>query len=508
MRGGSKGKKEVALDFRLHPKQMLALYSPAQELLFGGATRGGKSYFVRVALITWCTWIEGLQCLILRKYYDDVIANHMEGPDGFRAMLQPFVDAGKVKITENKINFWNGSLITLNHCSTDEAAEKNQGIAKNVLVFEEACQILTKYIKFIRGWVTMSEEIKSRVPDELKEMGIKFPKIIYTGNPIGVSQGYFRKQFVKAAPPGEVFRAPLDDGGFLRQYIEARVEDNPSEDRNAVISRIHGMGDMNITDALLNANWDAPVGEFFPQYRDELHSVPNFKPPKHWFKFLTFDWGSSDPFAVIWWCVSDGTSFGGPLGEDLWYPRGSLIAYREWYGCNPKDPAKGCQMRNEEIAREIVERTNEKTSGLVITDSLPFQDRGLGRNGKKYTIADVFAENGCPLVRGNVARITGWTQVRDRLIGKDGWPLIYFQEQCRYTREYLPMLGRSKTNPEDAAESGEATHLADCVRMACTTRPLVKDKKGGSNGFIKQKPLTPKRLLEQIERQYRNNIYY
>jgi hypothetical protein len=446
--------------------------------------------------------------LILRKYYDDVIQNHMESDTGFRQMLAPYVDAGIVKITEAQIRWVHtGSLITLNHCSSEEAAEKNQGIAKNVLVFEEACQILERHIRFIRGWVTMSEGMQARVPQQLRDLGVVFPKIIYTANPIGASMGYFRRHFVKCAPEGEIFKTPMSEGGFNRQYIRACVDDNPSENEEHVRNRISGLNDEGMADALIEGNWDAPIGDYFPQFDDRLHCTPNFTPPKHWFKFITFDWGSSDPFAVLWWAVSDGEEFLDGLNRKRWFPRGSLVAYREWYGCSKTDFSKGLMMRNEEMASGITERTLEETSGLVITDSLPFQDRGMSRGGKKYNIADVFSENGCPLVLGNCARITGWAQVRDRLIGKDGTPLIYFTESCVFTRDFLPALGRSKTNPEDAEESGEATHLCDAVRLACTTRPIVQSKKEEPKPTQEgvRRSMTPNQILKMMKVQGMNH---
>lgn len=487
----------VELNLDLYPKQMQALTVDAQEILFGGATRGGKSHFVRVALIAWCSMIPGLQCLILREVYQDVIENHMHSPTGFHNMLRPFVDAKLVKITENEITWLKtGSRIVLSHCADERSARKAQGVAKDVVVFEEACNIRERYIRFIRGWITTTEEQRKKIPENLRDF---FPKIIYTANPIGISMGYFRRNFVKSAPEGTVFKASEDDGGFKRVYIKASVTDNPSEDAEATRRRIEGLGDKAIARALLDADWDAPLGDYFPQFSDEKHTTSDFVPPEHWFKFVTFDWGSAEPFAVLWWCVSDGVEFKDLYNRKKWFRRGALVAYREWYGCDRDSPAKGIQLRNEDIARGIVERTGEKMSGLVVTDSLPFQDRGMSKNGKAYRIADVFAENGCPLVHGNCARITGWAQVRDRLIGVDDDPLILFAESCRYTREYLPMLGRSKTNPEDAAESGEATHLCDAVRLACTTRPLIVDAKTNNSQIVKKVDnLTPKEILKGL----------
>lgn len=509
------------ISFSLHPKQSEAFMTLANELLYGGATRGGKSYFTRAALIVWSTLIPGLQSFIFRKFYDDVISNHMEGPDGFRALLADSVKRGVIKITENQVRWTTtGSLITLSHCASDEAVEKAQGVPKHVLFLEEAPQMLERHIRFLRSWVSMPEEMRNKLPEQLKTIypnmtpeQIKnlFPKIIYTGNPTGISMNYFRRNFVKPAPKGTIFRAPLKEGGFLRQYIEAKVEDNPSEDAALVRARVAGIGDDSMTDALLNANWDAPVGDFFPQYDEERHCIPSFGsqgPPAHWFKFMSFDWGSAEPFGVIWWAVSDGVPFQGTLGETRWYRKGALIAYREWYGCNPDDPAKGLQLRNEQIARGIIERTREKTSGMIVTDSYPFSDRGMSKNGRKYTIADVFADAGCPLIQGNTARVHGWSQVRDRLIGIRSAPdlppdpMLLFCDCCVFTRDYLPALGRSKTNPEDAEDEGEATHMSDCVRLGCATKPIVTtEKKEDSGEYKRPGAVTPKEILRKLRQQ-------
>ena len=497
----------IPLNISFHPKQMLAFNSEATEIFLGGATRGGKSYFTRMALIIWCTWIPGLQCFIYRKYYDDVIANHMESPDGFRSTLGEYQHRGLVRITENQIRWvQTGSLITLGHCSTDDAVEKAQGVPKNVLVLEEAPQMLERHIRFLRAWVSMPVEMQNALPPELKG---RFPRILHTGNPIGTSMGYYRRHFVKAAPKGEVWRAPPEEGGFLRQYIEARVEDNPSEDKALVFARVSGLGDEAMTDALLNANWDAPVGDFFPQFDEKRHVTQDFSPPPHYFKFITFDWGSAEPFCVLWWCISDGEEFVDAKGRTRWFRRGALVAYREWYGCDRKDPAKGCEMRNSEIAWGIRDRTNEITSGIILTDSKPFQDIGLGEKSKKYKISDVFAENGVPLIKANTARITGWAQVRDRLIGIDGDALLLFTENCKFTRDYLPALGRNKNNREDAEDEGEATHSADCVRYACASRPFTVDKKEPPcTDPVFGARITPAVILKQLKKQSGGERYH
>lgn len=462
---------EINWDVQLWPRQKQAFESPATEILFGGASEGGKSHFVREALIVWCLWVPGLQCAIFRKHFDDVIGNHMYGPSGFRARLGELVGKGVVTLTQTEVRFRNGSLISLEHCLDERALDKHQGREKHVVAWDEATQIPEKCLRFIRGWVRMSEDMKATLPPELKD---KFPKIIYTANPIGVSVGFFRRHFVKARPEFSIEKVD----GFLRQYIPSRVEDNLSVDREAHIGRLQGLGDAALIDALDRGNWDAPVGDFFPEWDDQRHVVAEFTPPAHWYRFRSFDWGTAEPFSVYWWAVSDGESFVDHAGVKRWFPRGCLVAYREWYGCDPDRPAEGLRYRNEDIAYGIVSRSlaPEEKYLTTLTDSLPFQDRG----GK--TIAETFADCGVPLTLGDTSRIAGWSQVRSRLIGievdsndKHRTPMIVFTESCKAARDYMPALPRhpSENKKEDAAEHGEATHSPDAIRLACMARPLV-----------------------------------
>ena len=465
---------------------------------------------VRVAFIVWCSRIPNFQCDIFRLNYDDVIAENMDGRYSFPDLLGAWEKDRLVQINKTEVLFWNGSKISLEHCGNDRVMQKHQGIPKHARCFGEATQIGATRMRWLRAWMTVTEEMKDKMPEyigdlypNLNEEQLRdfFPKIIYATNPIGPSAGYFRRYFVKARPRYSLGYAPEEDGGFLRQYIPAKVEDNPSEDKEATRRRVMGLGDQATADALLNEDWDAPVGDFFRDYDDVRHTIPDFDPPKHWFKYRTFDWGSSDPFCVQWWAVSDGNDFYSRDGNQLWVPRGSLVLYREWYGCSPLDPSKGSGLGNPQIAQGILERTTETTSGLTLCDRLPFQERGVRKDGKQFKMCDEFQEHGVPLTLANVGRVYGCTQVRKRLQGKDGWPLIYFAQSCERTREYLPGVQQDPTNREAYVEDGEATHASDCVRYACATRPIVTDApKNEENHMIpKRDANSPNELLRAIQ---------
>ncbi len=491
----------------LHPKQLMVLNSPASEILYGGSTRAGKSFLSRWALIYWCTRIPGLQCDIFRLHFDDVIGNHMEGESGFPVLLKNWVNDKLVTITQTEVRFnFNGSLISLEHCNDAKALMKHQGIPKHVRVIEESTQIKERYLRYLRGWVSMSEEMKSRVPKDLwvehnGELINPFPRLLYPTNPVGESAAYFRRGFVKARPKFSIDYAPIKDGGFLRQYVEALVEDNPSEDAIKTRQRIAGLGDDAQSDALLNANWDAPIGDFIRDYDENKHVVPDFVPPSWWFRYRSFDWGLSEPFAVGWFCVSDGEEFE-YNGKKFWFPAGARVLYKEWYGCTPDDGAKGLGLSNILIAKGIRERSEGEDISITLADSKPFQGNG------GITIAREFEDNGVPLILADTKREAGWSVVKQCLKGVDGFPMFYICEGCEYTREYLPSLQRHATKMEDAVESGEATHCSDMVRYGLNTRPSVATKPEPIKEVIEPNTMTFNDALEMSNRRKNSSNDY
>ncbi|HRH31978.1 MAG TPA: hypothetical protein PLK06_01505, partial [bacterium] len=266
--------REVPIELpKFHPKQQQVYDSIATEILFAGDTRAGKSYFVRRSYIIWCSQIPGLQCDQFRLHFDDVIAENMDGETSYPVLLQNWEKEGLVKITQTEVTFWNESKISLEHCSDDTVMLKHRGIPKHVRTFGESSQILEHRIRALTGWVTMSEEMKSRVPAKWKGL---FPKVFHITNPDGISSGYYRRHFVDARPPYSIEKI----GQFQRQYIPAFLDDNPSEDAEQTIARIgEAFQDVAIQDALIAkdktgiTNWHTGGGEFFPEWDIEKHVV-------------------------------------------------------------------------------------------------------------------------------------------------------------------------------------------------------------------------------------------
>lgn len=469
--------------FKLWPRQLQAFTSPATEILYGGAAGPGKSHLLRAAFITWAAAISGLQIYLFRRKYRDLIQGHVEGPTGFKAMLYEAEKAGLVEIVQLEIRFKNGpggdfeggSRISLNHCQHEKNVYDYKSIEFHVLGIEETTEFTEPMIRFLRSRVRMPSAIK--VPDEFRipvefwgnpgKPEYSFPRALYATNPGGEGHAYLKKYFVDPSKGDGIWRAPDSEGGMLRQFIRARLTDNPSVNPEEYARKLQGLGSPAYVKALLDGDWNAPVGGFFTEFDVERHVLPNFIPPKHWFRFRTYDWGSSAPSAVYWWAVSDGAGIPDLGGRSL--PRGALVAYREWYICNEHDFAKGIGMRNEDVANGILIRSPEQNEKAVatLTDSLPFQDRG----GK--TIAETFASCGVILTEGDTSRIPGWSQMRSRLKGNDMGSYLYFVQDCEHAIRTIPMLQHDPLDPEEVI--GNEDHAPDAIRLACMARPRTVD---------------------------------
>lgn len=490
-----------------HPKQQFFYDSEATQILLGGDTRGGKTAGFKLTLIRLCALIPGLQCDIFRLHEDDVIGSYMRGDFSFPILLNQWVRDKLVTMNQTEIKFWNGSYISLEHCSTDSAMSKHQGIPKHIRAFDEAGQIPERRMKWLTGWMILNEEMKAKLPPEWRD---KLPKVIFLSNPLGPSKPYLRKHFVKARPKFSIEQV----GAWKLQYIPFRVEDNSSEDAAQTRLRVADATDEATAKALLNEDWDAQTGNYFAMWDSDRHVVKDFVVPDFWLRFRTFDYGSYEPWACVWWAVSPGVTVHEGTAHERYLPRGCLVGYREWYGCkaehpdpaNPKDA--NCTnlaplgWSNKDMAEGVIERTEERfDSQPTFTDKFPFNKLG-GR-----TIAKEFKDSGLELTLGDTDRRNGSAQMSSKLTGvkliagsEEHWPMMVFFESCKYCQDYIPMVERHPDEGRlwDYVEDGEATHIVDCCRLASMAHSVVYDAPTTSEETINSELNHPKNTRRTV----------
>lgn len=459
----------MKITWELWPKQLAALTSQATELLWGGAAGGGKSHLERIAALVWCSEIPGLQYYLFRREYSDLIKSYVEGPTGFLALIAQL--GKRVQLVGKELRFENGSKIYLCHAQHEKDVFAYNSVEFHVLNIAEAGEFTPFMIRYLRSRMRAPLDFLRKLPDKYtvgkgtQNERFLFPRAIYTTNPVGPGKEYLKNAFVDGKIEGEIYKAPPEDGGLYRQFIPAKLSDNPSLSFAEYSQKLEGIGSEAYVKALLDGNWSATLGAFFTEWDYERHVIPTFKPPAHWFRWRSFDWGSSAPFSVLWWCISDGSQIS-EIGRAI--PRGAMVVYREWYGCQETptvDITKGVAMRNEDIARGITERSDAKV--VTLTDSLPFQDRG-GVN-----IEETFLKAGVPLTLGDTSRIPGWSSVRDGLKGGDNGPDLYIMDCCPYLIQIIPIAQHDPTNPEELV--CVADHCLDALRLGRMARARIKD---------------------------------
>lgn len=471
------------INLQLHAKQALALETEATEVLYGGAAGGGKSHLMRVASVLWCSSIAGLQVYLFRRVREDLIKNHMEGPQGFRALLAPWTLNGFVRIVDDEIRFWNGSKIYLCHCKDEKDIYKYQGAEIHVLLMDELTHFTESMYRFLRSRVRMvGISVKA-------EWAKRFPRILAGANPGNVGHLWVKATFVDGSDSYAIRDVPPEEGGMKRQFIRALLEDNPSmaADDPAYEQKLSGLGSKTLVDAMRYGDWDVVEGAFFDCWDAKKHVLQPFTIPADWVRFMSGDWGSAKPFSFGWWAVaSDDTPAETTLGKRITIPRGALIRYREYYGAKLKpdgttEPNVGLKLTAEQVADGILERepAGEKIEYRVIDPAVFTEDGGKSIEQrmreaameKRRTLAFRRADNARVPQRG---AMQGWDQVRQRMLGDgDGRPMLFVFSNCRDFIRTVPALQHDKTRAEDIDTDGE-DHVGDETRYACNSRPWAR----------------------------------
>jgi hypothetical protein len=302
-----------------------------------------------------------------------------------------------------------------------------------------------------------------------------------TGNPGGPGHQWVKARYIDPAPMGwkiitSSFVNPFTGETVTRDrvFIPSRLSDNRYLG-GEYVANLHMSGSAELVRAWLAGDWNVIAGAFFPEFGPQ-HVVNPIDLPEHWTRFRSMDWGSAKPFSVGWWAVSDGT-----LDQ---FPVGAMIRYREWYGASA--PNVGLKLTAEEVGAGIVERETEKIHYGVIDPAAYSEDGGpsiaerihLG-SGRKISFGR--ADNKRV---GKLGALGGWDQLRARLKGHDGRPMLYMFSTCTDAIRTLPALQHDADRPEDVDTDGE-DHAPDEIRYACMSRPMTREL-----------PNEPKRMVD------------
>lgn len=398
-----------------------------------------KSWAARRKAVLMALNYKGIQILIIRRTLKDLRKNH-ELPLQMELCAKG-KEIAKYNAQNKEFHFPNGSIIFLGYCDSEADVLQYQGQSYDVIFVEEGTQFTDFQhdclIECNRRSATMQGEFTSR--------------IYYTMNPGGPSHSRMKRLFIDCDYQGTENAADY-------YFIASKVYDNEYIMKNDpdYVRALENLPEMRRR-AMLDGDWDAFEGQYFPEWNRDIHVVQPFEIPKTWIKFRSLDYGM-DMTACYWWTVDT---------------RANCYIYRELHEPN---------LILSEAAKRILEMTpkNEIIEYTVASPDLWNRRQETGESGAEIMSHGGVSGGGLTgLRRANSGRIAGWRTMREFLkvtsdeFGKPSARLRFFAN-CKNAIKNIPQLQFDDNVMEDVAgEPHEITHAGESIRYGCMSRPPI-----------------------------------
>ncbi len=395
--------------------------------------------------------------LILRRTNDELrelIQKSME-------LYPQCIPGAKWREKDKEWVFPSGARLWMTYLEREDDVHRYQGQSFTYIGFDELTQYPTPY-----AWNYMRSRLRSTDPTiPLFQRA--------TSNPGGVGHGWVKRMFIAPAPYGTAFPAQNIDTGeelvvpvgdtdfpverwgkplFYRRFIPAKLSDNPYLSKGGEYKANLLSLPEEQQRQLLDGDWDVAEGAAFPEFRQSLHVVKEFRIPNDWRRFRSCDFGYStrQASAVHWYAIHPAT--------------GQLIVYRELY----KN-----QLTGQELARKIleIEEAAGETISYGVLDSSVWAVRG--QSGP--SIAEEMIAYGCkwrPSDRSKGSRVDGKNRLHQllRVDPLNRAPGIVFFEGCRQIISDLPVIP-SDPDSDDIDPNYATDHAYDSIRYGIMSRP-------------------------------------
>lgn len=399
----------------------------ATEVLFGGAAGGGKSHGQLLDAFIYAMKYAGSKQLILRRTYADLDKSLIRSAQALYPR-QYFTYNG----SSHTGRFVNGSVIDFGYCATESDVFQYQSAEYDVIRFDE----LTHFTEFQYVYLISRLRGVNNFPKQVKS----------STNPGNVGHAWVKARFIDPAPPETLIETPSG----TRVFIPSKVDDNKylMESDPEYKKRLMALPEAQRR-ALLEGDWNIFEGQYFSEFRQDVHVIDPFQIPKEWRRYRAFDYGL-DRFACLWCAVSSDRD---------------VFVYKEF-----------CE--SDLIISEAAKKANdmnEKGEDIYATFAPPDMWTRTPESGKSK--ADMFIDAGMRITKASNAREEGWLAIKELMkIGADGRARIHIFSNCRELIKCLPLLQIDPKRPTDCmTEPHEITHAPDALRYFAVqwTRPAT-----------------------------------
>ena len=433
-------------------KQKLFLTAKQKYIGFGGARGGGKSWAVRVKAILLCLKYAGIKCMIVRKTYAELTANHIVPMVELLHCYAPKKDDRIASYNDAKktITFSNGSTILFRYCDNEKDAERFQGTEVDVLFVDEATH--------------QSEEKWKKLTACVRGVN-KFPKRIYaTMNPGGEGHAWVKRLFIDRN-----FHRGENANDYV--FIKSKVTDNTAlmRENPDYIDQLEALPPQ-LRKMWLEGDWDVASGMVFEEFRNDpdhyldrqwTHVIEPFEIPDSWKIYRGFDFGYNKPFSCQWFAVDTD---------------GVVYNILELYGCqkdvNGEDIANvGVKWTPQKMFSEIhkIESEHRWLKGKQI---IGIADPACWNSETGESVAETAAKYQVFFNKGDNNRLSGWMQMHYRLaFDENGFPMMYIFKNCKSFIRTIPLMMYDEHKPEDI-DSDLEDHNLDSCRYFLMSRPI------------------------------------
>lgn len=393
--------------------------STARFRLYGGAAGGGKTKALRMEAYRQCKSAPNFRALFLRRTF----------PELERTVINKFkeeIPPGDFSYHESKhiMRFGNGSTLTFGHCEHEKDVKKFQGSEYDLIAMDE----LTHFTEFI--FKSLLQPLRTTKPRVL-------PNFIAGTNPGGVGHVWVKRLWIdRDFGPEEMDEQ--DD----YEFFPAKVYDNDYIMKYNIqyVRQLEQLPE-NLRRALLDGDWDVFEGQYFSEFRREIHVRDPFIPQNVAQRVISMDYGYSAPACALWMARTNDDTY---------------VIYRELYVT---------QHTYDKLAIKVNAMTPaEEKTGVIEADP------AMIRSEKESTTAEtVFKKRGLILNAADNDRIGGWDIIRELMhpfqdpnTGNKRSKLIV-TTSCPNLIRTLPMMQHDKTRVEDIDTHGE-DHALDTAR--------------------------------------------
>ena len=399
-------------------KQKLFFASRARYTAYGGARGGGKSWALRRKLVARCLHYPGIRCLLVRRSYAELKANHVD------PLLREYAGLMTYRETDKRLDLPNRSSIQLGYCSSNRDILRYQGQEYDIIAIDEATQLNEYQFSIFKAC--------------LRGVGAVPRRMYLTCNPGGVGHAWVKRLFIDRA-----FRPDEDPDDY--RFIPAQVYDNPvltAADPDYV-RQLESLPE-KLRNAWLLGRWDVFEGQFLPEFRPEVHVAEPDAVPARLRYFAALDYGFDMLAALL-------------LGVD---GGGQVWVLREH--CQPGLVLGAAAEAVAELCRDF------PVEYLTASPDLWNRRQDTGRSGFEIMQA---VRGVPPMQPADNRRIPGWRILREYLqVGADG-PRLHILRGCRVLCDSLPALLCDAARPEDASDEPHAvTHAPEALRYALMSR--------------------------------------